>query len=48
MLFGTFHLMHGTPGSAVSLYEKDCPNLTFVISELGIFDTDLPSSSLQE
>ncbi len=43
MLFGTFHLMHGTPGSAVSLYEKDCPNLTFVISELGIFDTDLPS-----
>jgi hypothetical protein len=35
--------MHGTPGSAVSLYEKDYPNLTFVISELGIFDTDLPS-----
>lgn len=43
MLFGTFHTMHGTPGSAVSLYEKDYPNLTFVISELGIFDTDLPS-----
>jgi hypothetical protein len=43
MLFGTFHLMHGTRGSAVSLYEKDYPNLTFVISELGIFDTDLPT-----
>lgn len=43
MLFGTFHTMHNTPGSAVSLYEKDYPNLTFVISELGIFDTDLPS-----
>jgi hypothetical protein len=43
MLFGTFHTMHGTPGSAVSLYEKHYPNLTFVISELGIFDTDLPS-----
>jgi hypothetical protein len=43
MLFGTMHLMHSTPGSAVSLYEKKYPNLTFVISELGIFDTDLPS-----
>src|SRR6266496_860360 len=42
MLFGTMHLMHGT-GSAVSRYEKDYPNLTFVISELGIFDTDLPT-----
>jgi len=45
MLYGTFHLLHGTGGSAVSLYEKDFPNLTFVISELGIFDTDLPSLS---
>jgi len=44
MLFGTLHLMHGTR-SAVSLYEKDYPNLTFVISELGIFDTDLPTLS---
>jgi hypothetical protein len=43
MLFGTFHIMHGTRGSAVSLYEKDYPNLTFVISDLGIFETDLPS-----
>jgi hypothetical protein len=45
MLFGTFHLMHGTGASAVSLYEKDYPNLTFVISELGTFDTDLPTLS---
>lgn len=42
MLFGTFHLMHGTDASAVSIYEKDYPNLTFVISDLGFFDTDLP------
>jgi hypothetical protein len=44
MLFGTMHLMHGTR-SAVSLYEKDYPNLTFVISELGVFDTDSPTLS---
>jgi hypothetical protein len=45
MLFGTFHLLHGVGGSAVSLYEKDYPNVTLVISELGIFDTDLPTLS---
>jgi hypothetical protein len=45
MLFGTFHLMHGVGGSAVSIYEKHYPNLTFIISDLGIFDTDLPSLS---
>jgi hypothetical protein len=39
MLFGTFHLMHGM--GAVAIYEKDYPDVTFVISELGIFDTDL-------
>jgi hypothetical protein len=44
MLFGTMHLMHGTR-SAVSRYEKHYPNLTFVISEFGVFDTDLPSLS---
>jgi hypothetical protein len=43
MLFGTFHLMHGTGGSAVSIYEKDFPNVTFVISDLGFFATDLPT-----
>src|SRR6266566_2262625 len=45
MLFGTFHLMHGVGGSAVSIYEKDYPNLTFVISDFGFFDTDLPNLS---
>jgi len=44
MLFGTMHLLHET-GGAVSRYEKDYPNLTFVISELGVFDTDLPTLS---
>ncbi len=43
MRFGTFHCMHGVGGSAVSIYEKDYPNLAFVISDLGIFDTDLPT-----
>jgi hypothetical protein len=39
MLFGTFHMMHGV--GAVSIFEQDYPNVTFVISELGIFDTEL-------
>jgi hypothetical protein len=36
MLFGTFHLFHMSEvrASAVSRYEKDYPNVTFVISEL--------------
>jgi hypothetical protein len=45
MLFGTFHLFHGVGGSAVSIYEKNYPSLTLVISELGVFDTDLPTLS---
>jgi len=45
MLFGAFHLFHGVGGSAVSIYEKDYPNLTLVVSELGVFDTDLPTLS---
>jgi hypothetical protein len=45
MLFGTFHLMHGVGANAVSIYEKDYPNVTFVISDLGYFDTDLPNLS---
>jgi hypothetical protein len=44
MLFGTFHLMHGT-GGAVSIYENEYPNLTYVVSDLGYFDTDLPTLS---
>jgi hypothetical protein len=48
MLFGMFHLMHGAgvrAGNAVTIYEKDYPNVTFVISDLGIFDTGLPDLS---
>jgi hypothetical protein len=57
MLFGTFHLFHGIyfagsgprsgPGSAVSIYEKNYPNLTFVISDFGFFDlkSSAPSSN---
>jgi len=40
MLFGTYHLMHGVGHrSAVSIYEEDYPNVTFVIDGFGIFDT---------
>jgi len=46
MLFGTFHLMHGIDDSAVSAYEKDYPNLTFVISDLRVYDTDRPIASI--
>jgi hypothetical protein len=37
MVFGTFHLVH-TPGAknAVSIFEKDYPNRTFVISDFGV------------
>ncbi len=45
MLFGLFHLVHGNGASAVSIYEKDYPNLTFVVSQLGTFDTDVPALS---
>lgn len=39
VLFGTFHLMHGQGNNAVSAYEKDYPHVTFVISDLGNYDT---------
>lgn len=44
MLFGTFHLLHGSSGSAVSMYEKRYPNVTFVICLLNGFDMNLPVS----
>jgi hypothetical protein len=44
MLFGTFHLMHGAR-NAVDLIEKEYSNVTFIVSDLGTFDTDLPSLS---
>jgi hypothetical protein len=40
MLFGTFHLIHGGH-NAVGTYEKDYPNVTFVISDLMFFNADL-------
>jgi hypothetical protein len=46
MLFGQFHLMHGISDSAVAAYEKDYPNLTFVISDLGVYDTNRPAASI--
>jgi hypothetical protein len=46
MLFGTFHLIHGIDDSAVSAYEKDYPNLTFVISDLRVYDTNRPVASI--
>jgi len=39
MLFGTFHLFH-TADSAVSRYEKTYPKVTFVISDLGVYDAN--------
>jgi hypothetical protein len=46
MLFGPFHLLHGIDDSAVSAYEKDYPNLTFVISDLRVYDTNRPVASI--
>jgi hypothetical protein len=45
MLFGTFHLFHGqTEGglsrNAVSIYEKDYPNVTFAIADLLMFNAN--------
>lgn len=43
MLFGIYHLTHAADPadpSAVSIYEKAYPNLTFVVGDLGTFDTD--------
>ena len=41
MLFGTSHLMHGR--GAASIYERNYPNVSFVVSDLGAFDTELPN-----
>ena len=45
MLFGTFHLMHGVARDAVATYEKEYPNVTFVISDLLSFNADFPGLS---
>ncbi|MGO8758522.1 MAG: hypothetical protein ACLQG3_10400 [Terracidiphilus sp.] len=39
MLFGTFHIMHSGHDD-VTIYEADYPNVTFVISDFGNFDTE--------
>ena len=44
MLFGTFHLFHGAP-DAVSIYEKDYPNVTFIITDSGYFNVGSAASS---
>lgn len=43
MLFGNLHLMHGGH-DAVTIYEADYPNVTFVISDFFDFDTEQFSS----
>jgi hypothetical protein len=43
MLFGLAHTIHG--GGAASIYEKNYPNVSFVVSDLGAFDTELPNLS---
>jgi hypothetical protein len=51
MLFGVVHLMHGVsvppPGNAVTIYEKNFPNVTFVINNLGD-DSNLSASSVSQ
>jgi len=43
MLFGTFHLFHmsAVRASAVSMFEKDYPGVTFVISDLTMADAEV-------
>jgi hypothetical protein len=45
MLFGNHHIFHDQSLSAVSIYEKDYPNLTFVINEIGPFYQGPPGAS---
>jgi hypothetical protein len=47
MLFDTFRLMHAAR-SAMGLIGKDYPKVMFVVSDLGTFDTGLPSLSASE
>jgi len=44
MLFGTFHLFHGVR-NAVSTYEKNYPNVTFIITDAGFFSAVSAASS---
>jgi hypothetical protein len=38
MLFGTLHLFHNVDHSAVSIYEKKYSHVTYVVSDLALFD----------
>lgn len=44
MLFGTFHLFHGMGGTAVEIYEKEFPNVTYIIAEHNGFGRGVPSA----
>jgi hypothetical protein len=44
MLFGTFHLFHGMEGTAVATYEKDYPNVTYIIHDHQGFGRGVPSA----
>ncbi len=45
MLFGTFHLFHGMQRSAVATYEKDYPNVTYIIADYDGFGRGVPSAA---
>lgn len=44
MLFGIFHLFHGAQYSAVEIYEKEYPNVTYIIAEHNGFGRGVPSA----
>jgi len=45
MLSGLFHLFHGMKDSAVEMYEKDYPGVTYIISEHSGFGQGVPSAA---
>ena len=45
MLFGNFHLFHSMKNSAVNIYEKNYPGVTYVISDHGGFGRNVPAAA---
>ena len=45
MLFGTFHLFHDMNRSAVATYEKDYPNVTYIMTQYSGFGRGVPSAA---
>ena len=45
MLCGLMHLFHGMKDSAVEMYEKDYPGVTYIISQHGGFGRGVPSAA---